>query len=153
AADRHWTTEQSREGAGKHMGTMPYWLMKTPEMVAMDHWFNKEDGESALVDHYNAALASMQSNAFETSSDALDNKLPNAPGSALAAFAHPDADWINLQNPTSGGAYWPQVPTITILLWFKHGIALAAKKGLGWSNLGGAAATVFASELYYMTED
>jgi hypothetical protein len=86
-------------------------------------------------------------------SDALNGKLPASPSGAFTHFSGLGADWLNLQNPLSGGKYWPHVPTVTILLWFKHGITLAAQKGLGWSNLAGAAGTVFDSELKYMSKE
>jgi len=139
------------------MGTMPYWLMKTPEMVAMDHWFSLEQGEATLVTRYNQAITAMSANTFLSSSKSLGT--PNADNPSykhFRGFGGMLGDWLNIQNPTFGGKYWPHVPTVMILATFKRGITLAAQKGLGWSNLpaspGTSADDVFASELEYIPE-
>jgi hypothetical protein len=129
------------------MSTMPYWLAKTPEMIAMDKWFS---AGSQLAQHYNDAITSIntskQAHRLPTSSDALNSKLP---GAAPDAFFHLGTDWLNPNNPTSGGRYWPHVPTFMIISWFQTGVLHAAYKGLGWTaaqNLGQDPAVIFKSE-------
>ena len=71
------------------MPTMPYWMNKTPEMVAMDRWF-RDPGVPDLVTKYTNAiarvLASQQSRSLPATSDVLDDELP---GKQLGAFANP----------------------------------------------------------------
>ncbi|MDQ1449496.1 MAG: hypothetical protein QOC79_2467 [Actinomycetota bacterium] len=109
------------------MSTMPYWMNKTPEMAAMDRWFSDD-----LVTRYTNAITSIntakQHRTLPGTSDALDNKLA---GTSLGAFAHFGKDWLNPNNPSSGGDYWPHVPTFTIIPWLQTGLLHAAQKGLG----------------------
>ncbi|MDQ1480800.1 MAG: hypothetical protein QOI44_1661 [Actinomycetota bacterium] len=113
------------------MSTMPYWMNKTPEMVAMDRWFSDD-----LVNRYTNAITSIETakghRTLPGSSDALDNE---APGSSQDAFAHFGKDWLNRNNPSSGGDYWPHVPTFTIIPWLQTGFLRAAQKGLGTDQL------------------
>ncbi|HTK15448.1 MAG TPA: hypothetical protein VL769_03570 [Acidimicrobiia bacterium] len=114
------------------MSTMPYWMNKTPEMVAMDRWFGGPD----LVTRYNNAInrinAAKQNGTLPGTSDALDNELP---GGSADAFKHFGKDWLNPNNPSSGGDYWPHVPTFTIIPWLRTGLLRAAQKGLGTVEL------------------
>jgi hypothetical protein len=109
------------------MSTMPYWMNKTPEMVAMDRWFSDD-----LVNRYTNAITSIETakghRTLPGSSDALDNE---APGTSQGAFAHFGKDWLNRNNPSSGGDFWPHVPTFTIIPWLQTGLLRAAQKGLG----------------------
>jgi len=114
------------------MPTMPYWMNKTPEMVAMDRWFSGPDLVVKYSNAINSVLASQLSNALPATSDVLDNELP---GQQAGAFAHFGRDWLNPGNPSSGGRYWPHVPTFTIISWFQIGVLHAARKGLGWTEL------------------
>jgi hypothetical protein len=114
------------------MPTMPYWMNKTPEMVAMDRWFSGPDLVTRYTNAINRVLASQLSNALPATSDVLDNELA---GEQTGAFAHFGSDWLNPTNPSSGGSYWPHVPTFTIISWFQIGVLHAARKGLGWTEL------------------
>lgn len=125
---------------------MPNWLAKTPEMVAMDRWFSLEDGKRELVRRYEAAITNVgKPSVFTGGSDALDNRMAKKHADALRAYGHFDSDWINLTNPSSGGNYWPHVPTFTIITWFQQGVKNACQKGLGSKHLGSS--TLFRSEL------
>jgi len=137
---------------------MPYWLNKTPEMIAMDRYFSGPTAK--LIKNYKAAIARVEAAAqtasgLPTSSDAL-NDPKNWPGQPNKAFAHFDTDWLNPNNPSSGGDYWPQVPTLSIIPWFQSGILAGANKGLGWTELVKTPVDpnkLFESELEYgMTE-
>ena len=111
------------------MSTMPYWMNKTPEMVAMDRWFSGPD----LADHYRNAITNINTaKAHRTlpgASEALDHGM-TAPD-VTSAFRHFGSDWLNPNNPSSGGDYWPHVPTFTIIPWLQTGLLHAAQKGLG----------------------
>jgi hypothetical protein len=131
------------------MSTMPYWLAKTPEMIAMDKWFS---AGPELANRYNAAITSIntskQAHRLPTRSDALDSKLP---GGAAGAFSHFGKDWLNPNNPSSGGSYWPHVPTFMIIEWVQNGVLNAAHKGLGWTELanrGERPDDIFESEMH-----
>ena len=110
------------------MPTMPYWMNKTREMVAMDRWFSGPDLVTRYTDAINRVTASQLANRLPSSSDVLDNELP---GKQSGAFAHFGSDWLNPKNPSSGGSFWPHVPTFTIISWFQIGVLHAARKGLG----------------------
>jgi hypothetical protein len=114
------------------MTTMPYWMNKTPEMVAMDRYFSGPD----LVNRYKKAITSINTskpgNALPTTSDALNKELPNG---VAHAFTHFGQDWLNKNNPSSGGNFWPHVPTFTIIPWIREGVLHAAHKGLGSTAL------------------
>jgi hypothetical protein len=133
------------------MSTMPHWLAKTPEMIAMDRWFSKGPD---LVDHYNQAIssinASKQNNSLPKSSAAMNNRLPGGATGASDAFRHFGTDWLNPHNPSSGGNFWPHVPTFAIISWFQEGVLNAARKGLGWTAIasrGESPDDLFKSEL------
>ncbi len=114
------------------MSTMPYWMNKTPEMVAIDRWFSGPD----LVDRYRNAINRINTakinRTLPGTSDALDNEMP---GGSPAAFTHFGKDWLNPTNPSSGGDYWPHVPTFTIIPWLQTGFLRACQKGLGAQQL------------------
>jgi hypothetical protein len=129
------------------MPTMPYWMNKTREMVAMDRWFSGPDLVEKYTNAINSVLASQLSNVLPATSDVLDNELA---GKQASAFAHFGSDWLNPSNPSSGGTYWPHVPTFTIISWFQIGVLHAARKGLGWTELtnrGDDPTQVFAPEM------
>jgi hypothetical protein len=116
------------------MPTMPYWMNKTPEMVAMDRWFSTgPDLVNRYTNAINSVIASQGARTLPTASDVLDN--PTFTGNKQDAFRHFGADWLNEKNPTSGGRFWPHVPTFTIISWFQIGVLHAARKGLGWAEL------------------
>jgi len=135
------------------MSTMPHWLAKTPEMIAMDRWFS---AGTNLVDRYNTAIARINAgkngNVLPAVSDVLDdaeqhNRLP---GGAAGAFRHLGKDWLNPTNPSSGGRFWPHVPTFMIITWLQEGVLSAARKGLGWTaavSRGEVPEDLFESEL------
>jgi hypothetical protein len=113
---------------------MPYWLAKTPEMVAMDRYFSVDDagGEDALADRYVAAINSLTTKSVEqlvTTSSSV------AAGAVTDPWPHMSSDWINLQNLNSGGDYWPQVPSWRILIMLRQGLVSAAQKALGATKL------------------
>lgn len=116
------------------MTTMPHWLNKTPEMIAMDRWFS--DQGSALVGKYNDAITSIDAprpgNALPTTSRSIASM-----GSTKVneAFDHFQTDWLNPNNPASGGNFWPHVPTLNIKIWLKKGLLNAMHKGLGRTAL------------------
>jgi hypothetical protein len=114
------------------MPTMPYWMNKTREMVAMDRWFSGPDLVTRYTDAIDRVTASQLASRLPSSSDVLDNELP---GKQSGAFAHFGTDWLNPKNPSSGGSFWPHVPTFTIISWFQIGVLNAARKGLGWTEL------------------
>jgi hypothetical protein len=114
------------------MPTMPYWMNKTREMVAMDRWFSGPDLATKYSNAISSVLASQLSNTLPVTSDVLDNELS---GAQAGAFAHFGTDWLNRSNPSSGGTFWPHVPTFTIISWFQIGVLHAARKGLGWTEL------------------
>jgi hypothetical protein len=129
------------------MPTMPYWMNKTPEMVAMDRWFSTD-----LVTRYtnaiNSVLASQAVRTLPTTSDVLHNEFL---AGEQTAFQHFGDDWLNKKNPTSGGRFWPHVPTFTIISWFQIGVLHAARKGLGWSevsSLGEDPNNIFEPEMH-----
>jgi len=117
------------------MPTMPYWMNKTPEMIAMDRWF-RDPGVPDLVTKYtttiNKVLTSQRSRVLPATSDVLDHEMP---GKQLGALGHFGTDWLNPTNPSSGGSFWPHVPTFTIISWFQIGVLHAARKGLGRTEL------------------
>ena len=51
--------------------------------------------------------------------------------------SHFKGDWINAQYPTdtSGGAFWPHIPSETVLYWVKVGTMTAIHKAVGKQNL------------------
>ena len=118
------------------MTTMPHWLAKTREMVAMDRWFNDEG--SVLVDKYRNAIASIETprpgNGLPTTSDALDSSGMD-PADVADAFDHLGKDWLNPNNSASGGNFWPHVATLNIKIWLKKGLLNAMHKGLGRTAL------------------
>ncbi len=136
------------------MSTMPYWLAKTPEMYAMDTWFSLDDAGSKneLVSRYNRAIARARQLAGLRSSEAIEAHMPGGPGAEGSSFGHFDQDWLNLGNASSGGNYWPQIPTFSILTWLTQGITYAAHKGMGMANLPGSvnAADLFDYEIEVM---
>jgi hypothetical protein len=109
-------------------------MNKTPEMVAMDRWFKQGPH---LVDRYKNAIdsinAAKQNNTLPGASDALDHEYP---GHSAAAFRHFGTHWLNRNNPSSGGDYWPQIPTFSIIPWLQEGFLTAMEKGLGVIALG-----------------
>jgi hypothetical protein len=131
------------------MTTMPHWLNKTPEMVAMDRWFS---AGPELVERYNDAI---------TSIEAPPGNAPPGQSRAIAsmgtqkvqeAFFHFQTDWLNPNNPASGGNFWPHVPTLNIKIWLKQGLLNAMHKGLGRHALGNLKnpaeiAAIFESEI------
>ncbi len=128
------------------MSTMPYWLNKTPEMIAMDRYFSAGPN---LVERYKKTINKINAG-LPGSSDALN--LGMTPDEVADAFTHFDKDWLNKTNPSSGGNYWPHVPTFTIVTWFKQGILAAAQKGLGrieLGNIGVVPDPIFDSEKKY----
>ena len=138
------------------MSTMPHWLAKTPEMIAMDRWFSAGPN---LVDHYNAAIASINAgkngNVLPAVSAVLNdaaqhNRLPGGAAGVGNAFRHLGKDWLNPTNPSSGGRFWPHVPTFMIITWLQEGVLAAARKGLGWTaavSRGEVPEDLFESEL------
>jgi hypothetical protein len=130
---------------------MPYWMSKTAEMVAMDRWFSRADAgsEAALVTRYKNAHNRVASDpaVFRSASASL-GRLP-ATAQPNDSFSHFNRDWVNLANPNSGGDYWPQIPTWTILMWLRSGISNAVQKALGTNNLlpGVAANDLFRYEI------
>jgi hypothetical protein len=109
-------------------------MNKTPEMVAMDRWFSTgPDLVNRYTNAINSVIASQGARTLPTASDVLDN--PTFTGNKQDAFRHFGADWLNEKNPTSGGRFWPHVPTFTIISWFQIGVLHAARKGLGWAQL------------------
>jgi hypothetical protein len=125
---------------------MPNWLAKTPEMVAMDRWFSLEAGKPELVRRYEAGIRKVATTGvFAGGSDSLDNRMPGKGADAIKSFSHFDSDWLNLANPSSGGNYWPHVPTFSIITWLQQGVKNACQKGLGSKLLKSSA--LFQSEL------
>ena len=132
------------------MSHMPYWLAKTPEMVAMDRWFSLADAgsEDALADRYRQAIGRVSAtgdSVFRGGAQSLDaNRLPGGAPAKVGAFGHLGQDWLNLFNKSSGGDYWPQVPTWMIVNLLRTGVSAAAKKALGVTSLtAGEAQTLF----------
>ena len=128
------------------MSTMPYWLNKTREMIAMDRYFGVSD-EAKLIDRYNKAIGKIRAG-IPGSSDALNKELKTGKPPS-DSFLHFGKDWLNKNNPSSGGDFWPHVPTFTIITWFEKGILAACQKGLGWTELVNQnedAAAIFKSE-------
>ncbi len=78
------------------MPTMPYWMNKTREMVAMDRWFSGPDLVAKYTNAINSVLASQLSNVLPATSDVLDNELA---GKQASAFAHFGSDWLNPRQP------------------------------------------------------
>lgn len=136
------------------MSTMPHWLAKTPEMVAMDRWFSDD-----LVNRYNAAITSVEAsknaNVLPGASAALNDAVtkstfPDGAAGVFGAFRHLGTDWLNPTNPSSGGRFWPHVPTFLIITWLQEGVLTAARKGLGWTaieNRGERPQDLFKSEI------
>src|SRR5207237_5764821 len=125
---------------GGTMSTMPHWLAKTPEMVAMDRWFSDD-----LVNRYNAAITSVEAsknaNVLPGASAAMNDAVtkstfPDGAAGVFGAFRHLGTDWLNPTNPSSGGRFWPHVPTFLILTWPQEGVPTAARNGLGWTGIG-----------------
>src|SRR6266850_3047003 len=111
------------------MTTMPYWMSKTPEMVAMDRWFSSGP---ELIQRYENAItrieSAKQNKTLPGASDALDSTLP---GGSAGAFKHFGKHWLNPNNPSSGGDFWPHIPTFSIIPWLTEGLLIAMEKGLG----------------------
>ena len=136
------------------MSTMPHWLAKTPEMIAMDRWFSDD-----LVTRYNNAIASIEASknakvlppASAALNDAvLQSKFPGGAPGVSDAFRHLGTDWLNPTNPSSGGRFWRHVPTFLIITWLQEGVLTAARKGLGWTaieNRGERPQDLFESEI------
>jgi hypothetical protein len=126
------------------MSTMPIWLAKTREMIAMDRWFSVDDAgsEAALVARYQSAITRLvapNNQVLRGGSQALSLQ-PGGPGAVSDSFLHFDEDWMNLDNLSSGGNYWPQIPTWSIIIWLRQGVLSAARKALGVSHLPSKAA-------------
>jgi len=116
------------------MTTMPYWMNKTPEMLAMDRWFRAgPDLAQRYENAINRIETAQQHHTLPNASDALDNE---APGTSPGAFAHFGKHWLNRNNPSSGGDYWPSIPTFSIIPWLQQGFLTAMQKGLGAVALG-----------------
>ena len=138
------------------MSTMPHWLAKTPEMIAMDRWFS---AGADLVVRYNNAIASIEASknakVLPVASAALDDAVlqstfPGGAAGVSGAFRHLGKDWLNPTNPSSGGRFWPHVPTFLIITWLQEGVLTAARKGLGWTAIqsrGESPDDLFRSEL------
>jgi hypothetical protein len=118
------------------MSHMPYWLAKTPEMIAMDQWFSLADAgdETALAARYAAAITRVtQANSNSNSSVFKGSAASLGPigAGATDSFDHFGKDWLNLTNLSSGGDFWPQIPSWQIIIWLRQGVLTAAKKALG----------------------
>jgi hypothetical protein len=141
------------------MSHMPHWLAKTPEMIAMDRWFSVDDAgsPSALEARYLEAITRVRTtmnDVFTHDSKAMDQHLRPGQGSPGASYLHFDEDWMNLQNLSSGGNYWPQIPTWQIMIWMSQGIVSAARKALGVGHLTSSqAARLFANEIVTDPDD
>ena len=119
------------------MGHMPYWLAKTPEMLAMDRYFGLQNGASVLEDRYRKALLSIAGKSLQDLVQTRDVETAESPvspavGATLSpAWTHFNKDWINLNNLNSGGDYWPQIPSWRIIILLQQGFVSAIKKALG----------------------
>jgi hypothetical protein len=136
------------------MSNMPNWLAKTPEMIAMDRWFSLVDAgsEAALAERYLAAINRVTApgqTVFEQDADSLDAQLAGGAAAKTESFQHFGQHWLNLFNLDSGGDYWPQIPTWTILIILRQAIFSGCKKALGSNYLSGQAEydDVYAAEL------
>jgi hypothetical protein len=126
------------------MSTMPIWLAKTREMIAMDRWFSREDAgdEATLVERYQEAIARVTApgdGVLRGGSQSLTLQ-PGGPNSVKQSFLHFDEDWMNLNNLSSGGNFWPHIPTWSIIIWMRQGVLTAARKALGTGFLPNPAA-------------
>lgn len=126
------------------MSHMPFWLAKTPEMIAMDRWFSIADAgdESGLAARYVDAIGRVtmaNTGVLQGNADSLGT-IP-AGGQATQSFTHFGKDWLNLTNLNSGGDFWPQIPSWQIIIWLRQGVLSAAKKALGVAPPGRTALT------------
>jgi hypothetical protein len=118
------------------MTNMPHWLNKTPEMVAMDRWFRGGGLEGKYLDAIASIEAGRPGHTLPDASDAL-----NDPNSGMNqqeindAFDHFNRDWLDPNNPASGGNFWPHIPTLNIKQWLRQGLLNAMHKGLGRTAL------------------
>jgi hypothetical protein len=117
------------------MSTMPIWLAKTKEMVAMDRWFSLDHagGEAGLVKRYQQAIARVTASddgVLRGGSSSLTLQ-PGGKPELDKSFMHFNEDWMNFNNLSSGGNFWPQIPTWSIIIWLRQGILTAARKALG----------------------
>jgi len=132
------------------MPTMPFWLAKTTEMVAMDRWFSLADagGEAALADRYTQAIGRIVTGGPDLLTGPAASIAALGTARASAAMGHLGSDWLNLTNLNSGGDFWPQIPTWQIVIWLRQGILSAAKKALGVHRLDPAeVARVYRAEI------
>lgn len=139
------------------MSGMPkHWFTKVPEMVAMDRWFGVAALQAGqLAQRYHDAINRLSSapDVFQANSVSLRDHFSGDQSKADTDMQqHFNPDWVNMKNPSSGGNYWPHIPTLNILLNMKQGIIAGALKGLGTQELsvrlpGIATGTVFESEL------
>jgi hypothetical protein len=116
-------------------GMPKYWLNKIPAMLAMDRYFSGSD-RTALAQRYTKAINSLQHkpNVWTSPGDSI----AGMGGNLQDTMDHFDADWLNLNNLSSGGHYWPHIPTFQILVNLRQGIIAGATKGLGWTHLANA---------------
>ncbi len=128
-------------------GMPKYWLEKIPALLAMDRYFHGDP--ATLEQRYRTALTALQTKAtvWRAPGDSIAG-LPNVQD----AMDHFGRDWINTQNPNSGGNYWPHIPTWVVLTNLKQGITAGVTKALGWNVLANDAAlpdpnVVFAKEV------
>jgi len=110
----------------------------------MDQWFSLEDAgsEAALATRYQDAIGRVtqpSSNVLTGNAASLTNKLSGGTNAVNHSFQHFDSDWLNFANLSSGGDFWPQIPSWSIVIWLRQGVLSAAKKALGVNYLSGPA--------------
>jgi hypothetical protein len=131
---------------------MPEWFAKTPEMMAMDRYFTPMKGgrvdEAELVDRLQQALADLYArNDFYEDSKALDREA--RPIKRPSIDRHFKRDWLNAADPfsaVSGGDFWPDLPSRTVVEGLRFGMEIAIKRALGRANL--SLSTREASDLF-----
>jgi hypothetical protein len=122
------------------------WFVKTPEMLAADQYFSLDDAgsEALLIGRYQDALKSLAggTNSYAQQSKALDKEWNNPSKENDSLFHHFLGDWIYYlyyDDPVTygqtGGAYWPQVWSQTVIDRLRGGMTTAIQKALGTTAL------------------